>query len=655
MAIRTFNSVGGFSVGENPTNVILANGDITTGNATFDANVSAGNVKTDHYLYANGVAVNFQQPGGSNTWIQFNNQGNLGGSANFAFNSATNLLTLAGNANIGNVNVTGIINSAGNVTAPYFLGNVIGNISGNIAITGTLKGVVFNDGGNANSSSAFTFDKVTNLVTMTGNLTAGNVVSANYFTGTLTTAAQPNITSLGDLTGLTVTGNASVGNIMTAGNLIVTNKVISSLVPSADNTYDLGASTTTFRWRDLFVANSVSIGSTSYIRAIGNIIQTDAANIANNISAGSLTVRGTATLQSDLNISGNLTVSGATTYVNVTNTSIKDPIVDLGGASSGANSIAYDGKDRGLLLHNNYSANDAVVNQFIGWDSSNSEFALGSNVTLSSEVVTYNSFGNIRLDTVIGNLSGYVSANQYQVTKVGTLGNLDVTANFTTGNANITSTLKASGLTYPGSDGTGGQVIATYGNGVLYFATVSTTSITNGTSNVSVLNNGNINLTAAGNTTLVVTDTGANVAGTLNVTGNSVLKNTQVANLTLQSFYPNNVASANVTTVKSATSTTTSIAASQTIAGPISPTGIRGIEFIVKGEDVTGGKYGVYTVSAVHNGSSVDYAVYGTVNLGGSPGSIGVTWVSGGAGNIYLVTTPASTNSTVWTAQYRVI
>jgi hypothetical protein len=46
-----------------------------------------------------------------------------------------------------------------------------------------------------------------------GNITGANLVSANFFTGTLTTAAQPNITSVGTLSTISVSGNANVGNI----------------------------------------------------------------------------------------------------------------------------------------------------------------------------------------------------------------------------------------------------------------------------------------------------------------------------------------------------------------------------------------------------------------------------------------------------------
>ena len=45
-------------------------------------------------------------------------------------------------------------------------------------------------------------------------VSGANLISGTYLTGTLTTAAQPNITSTGTLTNLTVTGNATVGTLI---------------------------------------------------------------------------------------------------------------------------------------------------------------------------------------------------------------------------------------------------------------------------------------------------------------------------------------------------------------------------------------------------------------------------------------------------------
>jgi hypothetical protein len=135
--------------------LIFGGGAIVAAAMTANANVSAGNVKTDHLLYANGVAWNFgQDPGGSNTQIQFNNSGNFAGSANLVFNNATNNLSVTGNI----VASTGAIygNAAGLTNIPG--ANITGNISGNIS-----------NAEHANTSN------------------------------TVTTAAQPNITSVGTL------------------------------------------------------------------------------------------------------------------------------------------------------------------------------------------------------------------------------------------------------------------------------------------------------------------------------------------------------------------------------------------------------------------------------------------------------------------------
>lgn len=92
-----------------------------------------------------------------------------------------------GNATAGIImtvsNVNGV--AVGNITANNFIGNLI-----------TLG---------SNSAS------------FTGNITANYIIANLGLQGTLTTAAQPNITSLGNLTSLTVTGNATIGNITANG------------------------------------------------------------------------------------------------------------------------------------------------------------------------------------------------------------------------------------------------------------------------------------------------------------------------------------------------------------------------------------------------------------------------------------------------------
>ena len=168
----------------------------------------------------------------------------------------------------------------------------------------------------------------------------------------------------------------------------------------------------------------------------------------------------------DTTLVGNLTITGTTTYVNSTTTAVEDPIIELGGGANGAALSTNDNLDRGTLLH--YYTTTAI-DAFIGWKSANSEFILASNASVSNNTVTINTLGNIRVGNA--NLGNAVTANYFigsganltsiaganvtgqvgnalvagtvytnaqpNITSVGTLSNLSVTGNITSGNANL--------------------------------------------------------------------------------------------------------------------------------------------------------------------------------------------------------------------------
>jgi len=355
----------------------------------------------------------------------------------------------------------------------------------------------------------FTF----NNVTATGNLSAlnanlGNIAVANLFTGTLTTSAQPNITSVGTLGNLSVTSNISAGNVKT-DNLLYANGTAyvfttnaagtntqvqfndaNSFAGSANFTFD--KTTNTLSVTNI-AANGAGLTSITGANVTGAVAYATTANsvaganvsgqVGNSAVAGTvytnaqpnITSVGTLTdlsVSGNAVVSGNLTVSGNTTYINVETVVVEDPIIELGSGVNGAPLTTDDGKDRGTLLHYYTSA---PVDAFMGWDNSNGEFAFGSNVSVSSEVVTFNSLGNVRASYFIGNgsqltgISATSSANanyanyagnafsvsgsnvsgqvanalvagtvytnaQPNITSVGTLTSLDVTGNITAGN-----------------------------------------------------------------------------------------------------------------------------------------------------------------------------------------------------------------------------
>jgi hypothetical protein len=184
------------------------------------------------------------------------------------------------------------------------------------------------------------------------------------------------------------------------------------------------------------------------------------------------------TLTGNAIITGNLVVSGATEYTNVTNIYVKDPIIEQGGGSNAAALSTNDGKDRGQLLH--YYTSQAV-DAFMGWDNSNAEFAFGSNVSVSSEVVTFNSYGNVRANVYYGNgsqLTGVAASSattagtvttaaQPNITSVGILTSLTVSGNVDFYGANV-SLGNVSNLHITG--GTSGYFLTTDGSGGLSWA-----------------------------------------------------------------------------------------------------------------------------------------------------------------------------------------
>ena len=119
----------------------------------------------------------------------------------------------------GNAIIDTFVSINGN-SGPY---NATSNITGALRISGGigLTGNIFSSG---------------NITSTNANL--GNLIVANYVTGTLTTNAQPNITSVGTLSGLTVVGDTNItGNLVVTGN---TTYVNSNVVDLEDRIIELG-------------------------------------------------------------------------------------------------------------------------------------------------------------------------------------------------------------------------------------------------------------------------------------------------------------------------------------------------------------------------------------------------------------------------------
>ena len=226
---------------------LIANGNI---NLTGASNVSLGAVGNVKITGGSSGQVIQTDGSGNLSFVSISSSSISNGNSNVNIGTANGNVTISavGNTTITvtgtGANITGYANISGNLVAANAN---LGNLASANYFTGTLT---TNAQPNITSVGTLTALDVTGNIT-NGNVTGGNLVSANYFTGTLTTNAQPNITSVGTLSNLSVTGNITNGNI-TGGNLVSANYVTGTLTTNAQ-------------------PNITSIGALSNLEVSGNI------------------------------------------------------------------------------------------------------------------------------------------------------------------------------------------------------------------------------------------------------------------------------------------------------------------------------------------------------------------------------------------------
>ena len=285
-------STGNLSI---PGNVNATGNLIPGANVTYDIGSSASRWKdlylsgTSIFLGTSSIAENVDGDivltnGDGGTWT-FGGTDNLDQST--IANGTSNVRVLlngniaigaAGNANIVNINGAGVITSSGNVvplgvkTDNYYYANGDAITFGTSA-AGANTQIQYNNNGDFGAEAAFTYDQAT------------NTLSADNIAGTLTTVAQPNITSLGTLTSLIVTGNATAGNIIAASGTVQygTNPGAGTItVSNASTTAGIFASGITDI--NLGLAANITMGATGKtVTARGNVT-------ADNLQATTLSV-----------------------------------------------------------------------------------------------------------------------------------------------------------------------------------------------------------------------------------------------------------------------------------------------------------------------------------------------------------------------------
>ena len=327
-------------------------------------------------------------------------------------------------------------------------------------------------------------------------------------------------------------------------------------------------------------------------------------NLSNgNVTANNISIGNIANITLDLTVGGNIQANGTiSSNANVSGLNL----TTSGNVEANANVIAANITANSTVFASNANVSGTTITNVLTVNNAIN----GNTANFSGNLVA----GNISTSGSGGNITGanVISANTFSGNIVGN------TANFS-GNIDV-----------------GGILTDNY-----YYANGAPVDFQQAAgSNTQIQYNNNNDFGASANFTYDDTTQVLLVNGTANVVTANVSGNVNVGNSTVN------------TAITWGSTTTTSIAANQTIASfPVS--GVTGVEFLVKAIDSGGaGKYSVATVVAVTDGSNVDYTTFTTVNLGGYTGSLAVN-VSGGS--IRLQVTPASSNSTVWTTQYRVI
>ncbi len=225
----------------------------------------------------------------------------------------------------GNISVDSIENGTSNITIPSTDGNVV------IGINGTGDVLTVSDDG----------------------------IYTSNITGTLITSAQPQITSVGTLTTLEVTGNtdtgninvtglaaivgnASAGNIATTGNVNAANVVATAAVIATGNVQGGNIATPgNILGTNYSATGNVTVDGTiniSSISATGNV-EGSGAEFSGNTTTGNLSVigvieSGPQSVVGNIDVSGNLNVIGNVNYENINELVIGDPLIYIAANNS---------------------------------------------------------------------------------------------------------------------------------------------------------------------------------------------------------------------------------------------------------------------------------------------------------------------------------
>lgn len=490
-------TIGTQSITANASGIILSG--VTYASNIIAPNANLGNATTSNYFI------------GDASYLSNIPSGNISGQVSNTLVAGTvysglqpnivSLGTLTSLVVSGNVDSLSNLNAA-NLRSDYYVGDFVpyGNETQDLGSSTHrwrdlwLSGNTLRIGGTTISANSNTTTISGSVVTT--SLEAGTV-SATYLGGSLTSSSQPNITSVGILTGLSVSGNLLTGEMSVTGNVTATNievttsisvpVITANVITPAGGTLSAPGNTTQLLFNDG--------GSTAAVPGMTFDKNSSLLSIQGNVAGGNLTSSGGLSVAGDASI-GNVSTTGINASGNVNSGNV----ISLG-------IIAATG---------NLVGGNVVTNGFLSV-TGNASIGSITTTTIDGTVVT-----------VSGNVSGanLVASGVLSVQGSATVGNLSTSGNV------IAGLLQATGNVSGGNLATGGSLSVT------------------GAASVGTLTSGNINagnvvgstFTAAlfsGNGASITFVNGANISGIVpsannstTVTGSSQPAITSVGTLT---------------------------------------------------------------------------------------------------------------------------
>ena len=598
----------------------------------------------------------------------------------------TGVVSATGNVIGGNVVVSGQVTAAGNVAANYFIGNgslltglVASNVNANTLVGSTLSANVLNStlqtvgnllfvnvNGNVTTTGRF-IGSGAGLTGIPGANVTGAVANATYATsaGTVATAAQPNITSVGTLTSLSSTGNITANYFLGNGSQL-TGVTASSVAANALIGTTLSS--------NVVYSSLLSVGALNSLSVVGNTIG------GSFSTAGNISAVGNVTGNYFIGNGRQLTGIVATSVGVLSNLSVTGNIVtgnlNTSGIISATGNIRTTGNIAGNYFIGNGSqltgitvaAGTSIVN-------GNSNVSVGGNgnvtvgVTGTSNVAVFSTEGVsvAGLVSATGNISGnYILGNGAFLSGLPVqYGNSDVanylptyTGNLVSLNGPVTTTSNVTGgnLLTDGIVSATGNVIGDYilGNGALLTGVItSVANINNGTSNITVVSSGGNITVGIGGTSNVVqwATTGEYVTGVVsasgNVTGANIVTSGNVTGANVVSATilsaTANIAGGNVQTSGQVTATGNITGGNLLTGGSVSAVGnIAGNYFIGNGSQLTGVAASSVNANALVGNTLSSNVLYSSLTQVGTLANLAVTGnitggnitTSGSGGNI---------------------